>query len=922
MTTQPPELDPEVRRLFTEEAEQKAGEISRGIAELNDQPNSLDRMVWLQMRFAEYSGIAKTLGLQRSGQCCAQVVDELTQVIGGARDAEDSLAALFDNALESIDNALEFLHGEDVSPHLIYDPQEDEPTVAEQLPELTFPQIDAPAGAPSPTARSQPPVVDEALLQAPPTGVDKVLMDVFFDEADELLELGENAWQDWHAGRHTDDAIKELRRVFHTLKGGARLTQMMELGDYVHEAEDWMDEAEQPEKTEPLKQRTRLILDQLVSAFMAIRAGKTATLGSTSASKKPSSQTPVKNTPPPEATPTSGTSKAQKSEPSTPRNFVRVRAQLLDNLRQRASEVNALRNQIHQVSTALQTEQQLTYQTIAEANTTLRSARFALERLIDKLPSEHSRAIADTQLESQMALQAMEDVLLRINRQTDRSLDLSSHIERALHGQSKAGAALQENILNTRLVPLSDYENRLKRIVQQTAESSNKKVELEFEGLKTEVDRSAIEQLLPALEHMLRNAVVHGIETEDQRRDAGKSPVGLIRISIRKTRGKLEIQLRDDGSGLALDKIHQKAIALGLVQADEKLSERRLSRLIFHPGLSVADELDQLAGRGVGMDVVEHCVHDLGGSIDLSTQAGSGTRFMLRLPMGETSLDAIIVHIADELYAVPQHDIRSIQRLDDQTLSRGYQNNVPIAWSGTGWQITSLGHWLGLGEGRLPGPRKSLPALLIKADQNNFAVVADYCGESAEYNVEPLPPAVTGILGLSSAVILEDGQIAPVLDLPALCGANVQYKRHHLQMAPPDPNKRFSIMLVEDSTTWLRQLSRGLSRYPFDILSGKNGEEALVLLEKSQPQLLIVDLEMPRMDGLEFLRRLRRNPKHANIPVIMFSTVTGSSQRNRARQLGAKAWVAKSANLRPLIAEIDRQLGTQFAPHEADPNIA
>lgn len=919
MSTQPPELDPELRQLFIEEAEQKAGEICRGIAEWNEQPESLDRMVWLQMRFAEYNGIATTLGLQRSGQSCAVAVDELTQVIGGARSAEDSLAVLFERALKSIDHAVEYLHGDEVDASLVFDAVDDEPTVAQQLPTLTFPYIHS---GPYRPAAKQTAAATNGVVQPPPGNVEHGLLEVFMDEAQELLELGDAAWQDWNSGQHSTAAIKELRRVFHTLKGGANLTQLGILGDYVHHAEDWMDEAEEPTKAAALKQRTRFTLDQLHEAFAKLNAGKPATLlANNDDYQSPSAETTATTPPRLQANTASDPTPANDGRANA-KSFVRVRTQLLETLRQRASEVTALRNQMQQISTAMQTEQRLTHQTIAEANTTLRQARFALERLIDKLPSEHIASISDTQLESQMALHSMEDVLLRLSRQTDRSLDLSSHVERALNGQSKAAFSLQEHILNTRLVPFSDFESRLNRIVRQSADSLGKSAALKIDNLKIEVDRKLLEQLLPALEHMLRNAVAHGIEPSDERREAGKPAIGSIRIAVRKTRGKIELDMRDDGAGIAIDKVKQKAIALGLISADDTLDDRRLTRLIFHPGLSASDQLDQLSGRGVGMDVVEHIVHELGGNIDVSSTTGEGTRFTLRLPMGETALNAIVVNIGDELYAVPQQDICSIQRLDDQTLSRGYQDNAPLAWDGKGWTVQSLGHWLGLNAGSLPGPRRSLPALLIETEHDHFAVVVDHCSGSAEYNLETLPAPVTGILGISGAIILEDGQIAPVLDLPALCAANVRYERPKLQLAAPDPTQRFKVMVVDDSSTWQRQLTRGLGRYPFDLTVCKDGQEALAMLEHTKPQLLIVDLEMPRMDGLEFLRRLRRNAQHSNVPAIMFSTVTGTTQRNRARQLGAKAWVNKNANLHPLIVEVDRQLGTQFARHEADPNVA
>ena len=908
MGKRPLELEPELKRLFVEEADHKANEISHGIARLQEQdqdhPQLLDHMVWLQMRFAEYSGIANTLGLFRSGQACALVVDELTQVIGGARDAEDSLPALFDDALVSIDDALEFLHGDDIDPTRVFEPIHSDPTVAEQLPDLLFPDVNQL----NPTTSNR--LQNQGITQPYPQNIDASLLEVFLDEAEELLERGNTAWNDWTEGRHTHDAINELRRVFHTLKGGARLTQMLALGNYLHAAEEGMDHAQEFRFEDKLKRSSRATLDQTQQAIAAIRQGQAAFINAT----ENTAHQPKEDAKPAPLAP----APAQESVKPV-KNFVRVRTKTLENLRLRITEVNALRTQIQQISRALQTEQALSIQTATEATNTLRDARFALERLIDRLPAAQGMQLSDSQLESQIALQALEDILLRLARHNERGSDLSSYIERALQGQNKAGFSLQEDIINTRLVPFTEFAVRLKRIVSQaTSELTDKAATLTIKGARVEVDRQLIEQLLPALEHMLRNAVVHGIETQEQRRNAGKTPVGEITLHIKRSRGKLALDVQDDGAGLALEKIQAKAVKLGLIPATEQPDQRRLARLIFHPGLSVQEQASQLAGRGVGMDVVEHTVHDLGGRIDVNTQNGHGTQFNLRLPMGETSIEVVIVHIADEVYAIPQDSIRCVQRLDDQTLSQGYQENIPIAWAGHGWQVQSLGHWLGLGAGQLTGPRTSLPALLINHDDQYFAVVVDSCGDSAEYALESLPPAVTGILGISGAVVLEDGQIAPVLDLPILCSSQLTYQRQHLQLTPPDATTRYKVMIVEDSTTWLRQLTRGLNRYPLDITACNNGQEALNQLEKAQPQILIVDLEMPRMDGLEFLRRLRRNPQFNAIPAIMFSSVTSTTQRNRARQLGAKAWVTKSGNLKPLLVAIDKQLGTEFAPHEAD----
>lgn len=903
MPKRPPELDPELRQLFSEEAEQKANEISQGIAECElDRPElepQLDRLVWLQMRFSEYSGMANTLGLYRSGHRCALVVDELTQVIGGAHSAEDSLPALFDRALESIDDALAYLHNQDVEPSLLFELEDDETTVAEQLPRLDFPALKNLTGA-----DSQVQDAADGLVQRPPSGVDQELYEVFLDEADELLAGAEKAWNDWRQGLHSSEALKELRRVFHTLKGGARLTKMQQLGDYVHAAEGELEEAEQPKKTDAVAAATRKTLDCLNQAFSALRSGQTATL------LKPNMDGAKAPRPAATAAKANQPTAKDSQNANNERQFIRIRSKQLEALRLRANEVNALRSQIQQSTSALETEQTISSQSILEASALLKDARFALERLIEKLPSDSSGRLSDAQLESQIALQTLEDMLLKLSRQHARSSELCKHIERTLQGQSKAGSALNEHILNTRLVPFGDFEARLQGIIRQTqADFADKHFGLEISGGQLDVDRQLIEQLLPALEHLLRNAVAHGIESETERRRLGKTPNGLIQLQLRKLRGKLEIQLRDDGRGLALDKIKNKALDLGLINERQTLSQRSLERLIFHPGLSAADSVDQLAGRGVGMDVVEHLVHGLGGNIDLSTETNKGCVFKLQLPMGETALNAVLVTVGNELYAVPQNDIRSVTRLNDQTLAQAYQAEQTITAEGYSWTAKALASFVGLEAGLLPSHGQSFPALLVQAEQHRYAVVVERCLDSAEYRLETLPPAVTGILGISGAVLLEDGRVAPVLDLPSLCASDISYQRQTLQTATQNTEQSYRLMVVEDSPSWQRQLQQGLAHPPFEVLCCEDGQAALDQINDYQPDLVLVDMQMPRMDGLEFLQRLRRNPKLANIPAVIFSSVTGSSQRRRAQQLGAKSWVSKNANLNPLLNAINQELG-------------
>jgi chemosensory pili system protein ChpA (sensor histidine kinase/response regulator) len=424
-----------------------------------------------------------------------------------------------------------------------------------------------------------------------------------------------------------------------------------------------------------------------------------------------------------------------------------------------------------------------------------------------------------------------------------------------------------------------------------------------------ELDRGIQERIVAPLEHLLRNAVAHGIEPPDERVARQKPRSGVVSLVLDREGNDVIITLADDGAGLDLESIRRRAVGLGLLEASAEVGEEQLTQLILESGFSTVQEVTQIAGRGVGLDVVNAEIKQLSGSFALDTQPGRGTSFTIRLPLTLAIIEAMLVEIAGEVYAVPHATIEAASRIARADLEACYRGEgTAFVYAGNDYQVLYLGALLQRPGGPDLGERRFLPLLLARAGDQRVALHVDHVLGSQRIVVKSLGPQLSTIRWLSGGTILPDGRVALILDPLALVrsGAVRDYR-------PPSPvaaptARRPCVMVVDDSLTVRRVTSRMLSRQNMDVITAQDGIEALTLLEERTPDVVLLDIEMPRMDGYELTRHIRRSDRFRHIPLIMITSRTGEKHRRRAKELGVDRYLGKPYQEADLLDEISSVL--------------
>jgi chemosensory pili system protein ChpA (sensor histidine kinase/response regulator) len=413
------------------------------------------------------------------------------------------------------------------------------------------------------------------------------------------------------------------------------------------------------------------------------------------------------------------------------------------------------------------------------------------------------------------------------------------------------------------------------------------------EGASGELDRQVLERMLPPFEHLLRNAVVHGIESPEKRRAAGKSETGQILLNLRREGSEVIVDVKDDGAGMNIAAIRTKAISLGLIRAEQTLSDEEAMQLILEPGFSTAENLTQAAGRGVGMDVVATEVKKLGGSLLMETEPGKGSRFIIRLPFTLAVSHALIVRISDEYYALPLPTVEGVVRMAREEIQQHMLSDVPsYVYGGHKYRFQHLGSFVGMEAGALPDAEPTLPVVLVRAGELSTGLVAEELIGSREIVVKPVGPQIASIRGVSGATILGDGRIVVILDIGALVRAGW---RGRAQAAVPREklDRRVVALVVDDSITVRRVTQRLLERNGMRVLTARDGADAVAVMEENVPDIVLLDIEMPRMDGYEVAAHMRSDERLKRVPIIMITSRVGEKHRARALELGVDEYLGK-----------------------------
>ncbi|PPV00129.1 hybrid sensor histidine kinase/response regulator [Xanthomonas populi] len=747
--------------------------------------------------------------------------------------------------------------------------------------------------------------------------LDGELVDIFVEEGRDLLDHCDGLIARMREVPEDRDVLNGLQRDLHTLKGGARMAGINAIGDLGHAIESLL-EAVAANRTDIDRDDVRLFergfdrLHQLltrtgmhravampadlVEAFETRTRGRNAAPPS-DADVRAIAKASVEPAPLSAPVPVEGQSEGDLL-PRVQQEQVRVRADLLDRLVNHAGEVAIYRSRL---------EQQLG---------AFRGAMGELDRTNTRLRDQLRRLDLETEAQIVARYQREQDqgdrtfdpleldrfsTLQQLSRALNESAadlgglqgvldDLSRQYDGLLQQQSRVISELQDGLMRARMVPFDGLVPRLRRVVRQAASDTGKQVHLLLEGTHGELDRNVLDRMVAPLEHMLRNSVAHGLETPDQRRDAGKPEEGSIAIRLRREGSEIVLDVADDGAGLDREAIRRRGEQRGLIEPGQELSDAELDGLIFASGFSTSEQVSQLAGRGVGMDVVRNEVRQLGGSVDIHSVRGRGVTFTLRLPQTLAVTQAVFVRIGDTTFAVPVGSVSGIGRISRTRYESGEGG---YHYAGEAYVLHDLGALVGQVAARADG-QAQVPLLLVRAGDLRAAVAIDQVLGNREIVVKPVGLQIASVPGIYGATITGDGRVVVILDVAPLVRRYLSQPARRALETPAEAQRQVPlVMVVDDSLTMRKVTSRVLERHNLDVTTARDGVEALELLEERVPDLMLLDIEMPRMDGYELATAMRADSRFKAVPIVMITSRSGEKHRQRAFEIGVQRYLGK-----------------------------
>ncbi|TMH22180.1 MAG: response regulator [Betaproteobacteria bacterium] len=749
--------------------------------------------------------------------------------------------------------------------------------------------------------------------------IDPELLQIFLDEAQELVPAVGSAMRDWRDNRDNPALGQALQRVLHTLKGSARMAGAMALGELTHHMETRVENA-MSVKTLPTGlfaeletswDRMGILFEQLQKP----RAPEEGLLAMAVASKPAAVALEA-----PEATPEPAPrapAAAAKVVPLAerelqPKALLRVRADIVDRLVNEAGEVAIARSRIEGEMRSLKAAMQELTDNVARLRAQLREIEiqaesqmqsrleFAKESMREFDPLEFDRFTRFQEVTRLMA-ESVSDVST-VHGNLANAVD---ETEKALLAQARLNRDLQQDLMRVRMVPFGSLQERLYRIVRQTAKEVGKRANLDIKGTQVELDRSVLERITGPFEHLLRNAVTHGIEAPDKRRAAAKPEIGEIRLELKQEGNEVQLSLSDDGGGLAIDRIREKAIEKGLIAPGTTLSEAEIADFIFHAGFSTATEVSQVAGRGVGMDVVRSEVAALGGRVEMRFTRGQGTRFTIYLPLTLAVTQTVLVRAGSKTYAIPSVMVEQVLQLRQEQLISAYASRQ-TEWQDRRYPFHYLPHLLGLSDAIAEQKRFS-PTLYLRSGTNAIALhVDEMVGSNQEIVVKSIGPQLQRVAGITGATVLGTGEIVLILN-PVLLALKEVAARPAIVYEAPKPQAAAiqpTIMVVDDSLTVRKVTGRLLERHGYLVVTARDGVEAMEKLLEVVPDVMLVDIEMPRMDGFDLTRNVRADKRLARVPIIMITSRTADKHQNYAKEIGVSHFLGKPYQEDDLIAKI------------------
>jgi chemosensory pili system protein ChpA (sensor histidine kinase/response regulator) len=774
----------------------------------------------------------------------------------------------------------------------------EDPDIAAFTPEVTLQNAASVIEAPLPelahVGRKERRVHDE---------VDEQLLPIFLEEAHELYPQIGSTLRAWREAPDDAELALKLQRSLHTLKGSARMAGAMRLGELTHRVEDRMSKAiSQNAMDEVLWTEMNNYLDRIAHAIDELQNQHTGTSASGKIAQtiaKPdiaSIVAPVLDV---------GAERAMHAA------LLRVRSDTVDHLVNEAGEisvtrsrveaelrefkngvleltdsVNRLRKQLREIEIQAEGQMQARVSVNPESAQEFDPLEFDRFTRFQELTRFMNESVHDVQTVQQSLL---------------KNLDETSA---ALNAQAQLNRDLQQGLMSIRMVPFSSISERLYRIVRQTGKELGKRANLELSGTDIELDRSVLEKVTAPFEHLLRNALAHGLESPEVRAHTGKAPIGEIKLSLRQESNEVVFDFSDDGAGLDIPRIRQKALDKGLITAAENISDEQVTQLIFTAGLSTAKEVTEISGRGVGLDVVRSEISALGGRVDITTELGLGVRFSIHLPLTLAVTKTLLVRAGQDIYAIPSTMVENVQQLKASELNATYKQ-MYVDWQARRYGLHYLPRLLGDDQTELISQPHN-PVLLLRSGDYRIALHVDALLGNQEVVVKNIGPQLARLPGIAGATVSASGAVILIINPIAFTQRIAVVRKIAKAVAAEAVHVKPLVMVVDDSLTVRKITTRLLERSGYLVVTAKDGVDALEQLTEISPHVMLLDIEMPRMDGFELAKRLRQDSKTKDLPIIMITSRTADKHRNYAMELGVNEYLGKPYQDDELLQHIAR----------------
>jgi len=907
-------VDPDVLLAFLEQTDELLGQYTKTLRKLQRQPASIDHKESIHTILIKLSDNA-----QHAEQISiAELYRQFDRVIQSQTPLDQACFEILEQGYDYLNQDIEALLQNQVASH--------EHNYSEQVDVFLAEHM----------AQAEPEVINAPIEFTTPD-VDFELLEAFVEEGVEILESSDEAIKLWGANPADTAAPMQLQRDLHTLKGAARAVGIEPIGELTHQTESLVIAATNNKVDKEaaffnllhrcqdrLSELQELLTQQKPLSYAHDLAHEIAVFSGEEVEQVSQPESITEKTPTVESTLTSipEPMEAPAAPVHTPVEQIRVRADLLDYLTNFAGEVNISRDRVTQQNSAIHQQLREMEETVNRLQEQLRHLELETE---NQILSRYEGAEKDTlenfdplELERFSMIQQLSRGLTEsVSDITDISQSMDGLIretEGILLQQSRLSADLQQGLMNTRLLPFSAISPRLERVVRQTNNELGKKSTLNIVGSSNEMDRAVLDKITAPIEHLVRNAIAHGIETSEQRIKSNKSESGNITIKIERQGSEFAITIKDDGRGINVAKVKQKALDLGLIDVNNIPTDEKLMSLILSSGFSTADNVSQISGRGVGMDVVSSEIRALKGRLGIQSTAGKGTTFTIRLPLTLSIIQALLVAAADQQFALPLANLYSGERISVAQIKTLLNNDTPTyQFNGEHYDFIPLSHLLDKPLALPDNNKQQLPLLLLNTGHLRVALLVDEINNARETVIKAIGKQLNTIGALNGATILGDGQVVFILDIPTLvdnyfADADRDALLHKVELKQRTP----IAMVVDDSITIRKASTNFLKRQGFDVMTAKDGVDALSQLTDQQPDIILLDVEMPRMDGFEFATSIRNDDELKQIPIIMITSRTGDKHRQRANDIGVNVYLGKPYHDDELISAMQSQLGERY----------